>query len=318
MSVYGNNVEILEEQVILNEMLITKKDCEDPEKVKKILNKGFPTAGKAIAFCIYLLSSIIFFVSGLFTLGLGFLLFGEIYTSINHWYNDLDPRYKAKNKKKLIDKCNKIKEKCEQRLSKNPDDKDAKKLLDAVNKSLEQIKKFDEDVKNKKDAESYEKTVKAYKRAISNIENPSKFIDRLELGFILLLISEDEYKKAILDSEKKIKEKGKIINIWFVEDYDEYELMLNKSPIFKSIQHDDFIAVAGGDDNTVFLDIDKKMFVDFWTDNTCEKLNAKDYKQQAIEDFGLQNIKQVDRVLGYYRLSEPPKGINPIPIKNIN
>lgn len=311
MGVYGNyiNEEILSEQVILQEMMISKKDCQDPEIVKKILEKGFPSVPKAFAFAFVILTTIAYVAVGVITLGIGLVLFMIVISDVWNWYNDLDSKYKEKNLKKLKEKCLKIKSKCEKILEKDPNNENTKKLLQAVNDNLKKMDDREKQLLKDKEDAKLQGAIDEYEEFISWIEDPGS------IGHT----SSDGCNNNILDVAYSLKIPfQKIINHFYKYNKDRKDILLDLNiytdgdpnseetrEASRMVGSDKILEFQSDDEYGIFINPNNGKA--YMTDGgPIKQITNYDHPEDYSKD---KYFIQADRILGYYILSEPPKGI---------
>ena len=312
MGVYGNytNEEALLERVVLQEIMISKKDCEDPEIVKKIIEKGFPSIPKAFAFIFVILSTIAYIAVGFITIGIGFLLFVEVFTNVWSWYNDLDNKYKEKNLKKLKEKCLKIKSKCEKILEKEPNNENTKKLLKAVNDNLKKIDEHEKQLVKDAENREIEEMKRIYKEFINWVEKPGT------IGHTSL----DKYNNDILDVAYSLKIPfSKVINHFYKNNKNRKDILLDlyiytdgepdseeTKEAFNMVRSNKVFEFQSDDDYSIFINHNGGKAYQIDANTKIHQITNYDHPEDYSKD---KYFIQADRILGYYILSEPPKGI---------
>lgn len=129
----------ISEETILQEMKFTKRDLTDPKIVEKTLRTGFDSDLKGAAYCIAVLGAIVLTVGVTITFTVALALSVVVLRAFWKFLGGLNGMAKKANMKKLNTKLNQLKKKCEKELKKNPNDKDAKKMLTAVEANLKKI-----------------------------------------------------------------------------------------------------------------------------------------------------------------------------------
>ena len=81
---------------VLQEMNFSKKDLQNPETVKKVLNAKYPSIRKAIDTILALLVVLVSMIGSLVTFGVGLLIFAPLMMKFFEWQSDLEPKYKKK------------------------------------------------------------------------------------------------------------------------------------------------------------------------------------------------------------------------------
>jgi hypothetical protein len=120
-------------------MKFTKRDLTDPKIVEKTLRTGFDSDLKGAAYCIAVLGAIVLTVGVTITFTVALALSVVVLRAFWKFLGGLNGMAKKANMKKLNTKLNQLKKKCEKELKKNPNDKDAKKMLTAVEANLKKI-----------------------------------------------------------------------------------------------------------------------------------------------------------------------------------
>lgn len=147
MSIYGNKIETIEEQVILQEIGIghfTKKELQDPESINKILKQKdiFRNLNNALSFAIVIMGIIAGVLTSSFFVGLIIGPFLAFTVAISE-KNPLNQK-PSKNIAKLKEKSQMLKDSAKHELSKTNDPKRKQKYNEIIHNCDKVIKAVDE------------------------------------------------------------------------------------------------------------------------------------------------------------------------------
>jgi hypothetical protein len=336
---------------VVQEMGFSKEDLQDPKTVQKAIEqakKASNTADKignlvslliTVAGCAFVgvttsaaskvgAGGITFVASAIITTG----VLAKILGDLNNCIDDYKRTKEDKNLEKLYKECNKLIEKSKKQMEK--DKKNKQKYQDIINnatKVKESIKKHYQD----KTKEEYQKILsqymKEYKAYITFLsKEKAVYIGNMEMYYYSKILRVDE--KIILDRFLYYSKKDQISYdkmIDNINDYYGFEIC-NEFKDIKNISKDGywirlvsnvlkdtvhfiyynpkinlFVAVDDENDDYPYIAIEKSIF----------KLLESIFEIESHEDFDINECKKylidVDKELGYYRLSKAPEGVKP-------
>lgn len=324
-----------EDKEVLQEMYFSKKDLQDPETIKKIediLNRkrydNIATIGAIIAGVLPIAITIIInpalILSGIIA-GLSLIILILIYTY--NWVQNAPQKAFEKNYEKYKKQVKELKEKTEKQLAKKENSKFASKYKEIIANCNKVLKAIDEREKkiikqNKKDTYDYIKS--EYKQFVKFLEQPYdcgwegyRKLENIVALAEKLKVSETQFMNRM----KKVKYKNYTLENAIIDFYGaDYK---NKNISVKEvIDAEDFntnninlkikvIEICSNDDNIDYIGQDGNLY-SIQTDDTLYKLSMyEEYGDGGSIDFvGLEEyLIEVDKELGYYILSEPPKGL---------
>lgn len=316
--------------IVLNERVFSKKELQDPEMLKKMLNQLEKT--KEIGTIIFLISSLLSVAEaiaiGVVTknvlLGVGSFL--PIITSkavIALKLNDFISKDNLKKIKQLREQSEKLKEKCSQ----SNDDK-SKETVRNCNELIKKIDKYLGKVESNEYKKKYNNCKFVYNTVITG-----NFTCRPSNDYAYMIKKLKLSKQDINNNAKKAGTKTHIWDLYgcstkeaiekesgeSVEDFAKnagIPELKDNGIIYSFTYHADWLLLYSPKADAFFYGYNEyyrpKKYSNI-TDipgfgkDSSNKYNVPDYLSDDI-------LKAVDADLGYYRLSEPPKGVKP---KNI-
>lgn len=321
------------DQQLLQEMHFSKKDLQDPktiEKIEKILKRriydNVHTCILAILFVLPIVISIIinpaliiagFVVASTLTLTTLFYTFDLV--------RNMPQKVFDKNYEKFKTKVTKLKEESEKKLDKEKNPKyiaKYKEIISNCDKVLKAIQDREKKIIKENEEKVYDSVKGSYLQLIKFLEYPFNcgWEGESNIGDILIMmkylkISESQFIQRI----KKIKFKKYTLEQAIIDWYHDNNIKTLED-VKKSNYPIDYgntnlkinvIEILSNDDNTDYIGQDGKVY----SIQTDDKLYVDSFFK-AYNDFADSadnNIKkyivEVDKELGYYRLSNPPKNV---------
>ena len=322
------------DQELLQEMYFSKKDLQDPktiEKIEKLLNRTiYDTVYACMITILFLLPVVIAIVvnPALITIGL-IGSFTLTLTTLFYTFdliNNMPQKVFDKNYEKFKTKVTKLKEKTQEKLDKEKNPKyiaKYKEIISNCDKVLKAIQDREKKIITKREEEDYNDVKKQYLQVVKFLEYPFDcgWEGEAKIGDILvtmklLKITEPQFIQRI----KKIKFKNYTLEQAIIDWYNDNDIKTIKDA--KENYNFDYgnanlkmnvIEIVSNDDNTDYLGQDGKVY----SIQTDDKLYVNsffeeyEYYQEYTKD--IPNIEkiiiEVDKELGYYRLSNPPKNV---------
>lgn len=324
-----------EDKEVLQEMYFSKKDLQDPKTIKKIediLNRtryqNVAAIASTIAFLVPIAISIV--INPLLVPGgilAGIALVVAIITRLYNWVETAPQKAFEKNYEKYKKQVKELKEKTEKQLAKKENSKFASKYKEIItncDKVLKAIDEREKKIAKLEEKETYDFVKSVYEQLVKFLEQPYNcgWEGYRKLENIVILAEKLKISEAqFMNRMKKVKYKNYTLENAIIHFYGaDYK---NKNIDVKEvIDNEDFdtnninlkikvIEICSNDDNIDYIGQDGNLY-SIQTDNTLYKLSMyKEYGDGGSVDFvGLEEyLIEVDKELGYYILSEPPKGL---------
>ena len=297
MSVYGNSIN---ESVILESSLkikgISKEDLNNKDKIFSKIEDENKKKGpfETILFVLQIIGFCIVCLIG----GLTFPIWYPLMNIINKLIDKVEDSKKNKAIDKVIEEYKKQIKKLEKQLSKEKDPEKQKQLKEAISEIEKQIKLIEE----KRINDKFIKDNKDGFDIIDNITSSNPYIsdpEDMSLWMYYYNISQKEFH----DSIGLRKDDDDILN--YVDEKDNKELY-------------DYFNKYRGDKYAYFILIDDTVFI---YNVECIKSYTFDEFKNNYKEFNKHcwnQIVNVDKYYGYYRLSSPPSGVKPVPLPKHN
>ena len=331
-----------EDKEVLQEMYFSKKDLQDPETIKKIediLNRkrydNIATIGAIIAGILPIAISIIInpaLIPAGIIAGLSLIIFILIYTY--NWVQNAPQKAFEKNYEKYKKQVKELKEKTEKQLAKKENSKFASKYKEIIANCDKVLKAIDEREKQISDNNykaEIENAIYDYKKLIKFLEYPFDFgwEGETEMGSIfttanMLKISAQQIQNKVKNTKFKSNEISLLDGIaksYGVIDkrYSSIEDLIKGEELdddpkvnylkFKNKMNMKVIELCSNDDNIDFIGQDGLIY-QIITDDEIYVIKSIFYNNKFNDgEFGKKALIEADKELGYYILSEPPKGL---------
>lgn len=312
--------------IILNERAFSKKELQDPEMLNKLLDK-FKKSNAVLdkietASLIFTVVEAI--VVGVLTKSLGLGLLSLAAIAIIKVIgmlklNDLVSKSNEKKIQQLKDQANKLKEKCLK-----SDDPKAKEIASNCEKLIKNIDKY----YGSKEKEKYDQKYKYIKEKYLDVVN-ADFSNGVSADYIYiakkLKLSKQDINKIFFNNlNKYMKDSEKYGSIWDVFfGTDNKEEISNKLDKYikdngiPELKDNGKVCIIYAIDDIILLyspKANKFFYGDYASSKSYTYLLdiSSGYKgTETIDNDEDDILKAVDADLGYYRLSEPPKGVKP-------
>ena len=331
-----------EDKEVLQEMYFSKKDLQDPETIKKIediLNRkryqNVAAIASTIAFLVPIAISIIInplLVPGGILAGIAIVV--AIITRLYNWVETAPQKAFEKNYEKYKKQVKELKEKTEKQLAKKENSKFASKYKEIITNCDKVLKAIDEREKQISDNNykaEIEDAIYDYKKLIEFLEYPFNFgwEGETEMGNIfttanMLKISAQQIQNKVKNTKFKSNEISLLDGIakfYGVMDkrYSSIEDLIKGEELdddpkvnylkFKNKMNMKVIELCSNDDNIDFIGQDGLIY-QIITDNEIYVIKSIFYNNKFNGgEFGKKALIEADKELGYYILSEPPKGL---------
>lgn len=315
MSTVGTTPSAVEEaQLIgLTEAYFSKEDLQNPNTLKKILNKKhtFISIGK----CMAIIIGIILMIVSIPTL-VGPLCIGIVMVNAIETLQAYPKKYEDKTISKLEKACMKYKNRLQKDLEKHPDKKsDIQKNMSEVDKVLDEIKRYRKSCEDEKFMEEIKeaKAIYADLRGLCKgfgIENWDFFHLAIKLAK-MIGITEGDIMKGIANNIKNI-DAGQYNANEDIKDWAESGNYMDKAErLIPELKSNGFVqSIVWGDDTLIVYSPSRKKMILVTGDN-CEETSL--FKQAHDVTYGpsKEAFVEADKELGYYRLSKCPEAVKP-------
>ena len=315
MSIYGNKIKesVLTESYLLEQNL-NKDDITDEKKVTdKIKKEKKPE--NAILIALKFIGIIILTIP----IAIGYMIIFSITDLIKSNVDKLDYDKKDKEINNIIKKYNKNIDSLKEKLNKETDKEERQKIKDTINT----LEKSIEELERKRTIEVDAKKYKYYCNEIEEIlNNPMDYYHYIyKYAFYLKYtdINEAEFiRKFTQNRSEKIEDMDGFIHCSPINEKDcadgFYEYYLKNKNV-------DVVSFNLNGDSGIFWNCKKKEFVVSYDDWTEFKVFSYNEFKNSVDNLwfnknDLDKYVEADRILGYYRLSKPPKNIKPKELPN--
>lgn len=295
----------------------SKKELQNPETIKKILNQkhAFVSIGKWMTCLIGILVTLISIptVVGIFIFP---VLFGSLLATLNDY-----PRVKNnKQIKKLKEQCEKLKSKMEKNIANDPKNiSKYKEIIKNCDKTIDAVDEYFKKIEDKKFMAEVDKALEVYKRLVSWLDSPFSD-DDLEIFSLAqeLGIKESAIISRIVKKSDNMMQDMEPFYGNLDEHYkpDEKEHLLKLIPELRKSNECITLYSSGHTDSAcIYSKMTKSIVVGNFQDLKSFKkttiYNAANQYSNIYNKHTKEAIIEADKILGYYKLSKCPDAVIP-------
>ena len=313
-------VPMTEEQALLEtallETMFSKKELQDPNTIKKILNQK-NTFTDIFKFTAIIIWAIGVAITMLPTLGLSLIPLSGLMVCVMIVLDAYPKKRNNKQLKQLKSQCEKLKNKSIKMVEK--DSKNKSQYQEIIKNCDSVIKKIDEYFNvliSNEELEYIEYAKRLYSDLIKWLDKPY----RLEYYELIIFTIAKELGMKENDIGKILKHKGELYKLDSKKCYDLYGYEPGETAykIIPKLKTGETVCeVALNDDTVILYSVDSGKFIEIFFTDKDENSNIKiislyDIATNYSDDMpDKKSIIEADKLLGYYKLSKCPQQVKP-------